>query len=227
MASAPQPNPDPNFDRNAQRTSSFPAVIGKLAVHEDVSGRNFTEEGRVQAKLRFLEAFARDGTIRSGCRAAGINRTTYYRWVEGDEGFREGLSMASEEYEDSIREAIQKRAIEGVVREKRAYYKGDLVDVQVEREYSDTLLAGMAKAKLPEYKAGVDAGGEGKIPLEVALAMAAALGNQGIPSDGVVGGSGDLKKEREREDANARTSAREKQRKQDPIDVSEYKFKDE
>lgn len=205
--------PDPKFSRNIGRKTSLPAVVRHLAVYESPTGRNFTEEGREAAKKTFLEAYAQFGTIARACRIAGISRPTYNNWMERDTEFADGFRLAAEDYQDSLRDEIHRRAVEGVVREKHTYYKGELVGIQTEREYSDSLLMATAKAKLPEFKPDAESEAEGKIPLAAVLSMMSALGDAGIPGDLAE----DPERPKKKEDAHAPT-------REAPIDA-EYRFR--
>ena len=213
MASSPEVPPGVN--RSEGRNSSFPMTLYRgVARHDDVTGRNFTEEERKKRKEMFLQAYALKGTIKAGCDAATINRTTYYFWLERDGKFADSLALAKEDYEDSIREAIHTRAIDGIVKERRVYYKGDLVDVQYETEYSDTLLAQMAKAKLPEYQKDSEEEANKKIPLSAIQDIARALGETlASPEAEVVEPFPDVSK-----------SANKKRAKDAPIDVYDYRI---
>lgn len=212
------PPPDENVNRGEGRLSSLPIPYRGLALRSDVTGKNFTEEGRAKAKQAFIEAYATSGTIRAGCRAAGINRATYYSWLEADPEFVDSLQLAKEDHEDAVREEIQRRAVEGTLKEHRAYFRGEIVDIWHEREYSDTLLGQMAKAKLPEYKKD-EAEEDKKIPLAALQGILDTLNGTGRPG-------GTIQKEGAGADPHARPHGTRSRAREDIIDVDEYQFKD-
>src|SRR5207253_3228748 len=94
------------------------------------------------------EAFAKTGVIRSAARAAEIDRSTVYAWQEHDDQFSVRFGQARAESDDRIREEIRRRALSGTL--KPVYYLGERVGTI--REYSDTLLIFLAKARMPEFR---------------------------------------------------------------------------
>lgn len=124
-------------------------------------GVRLTPEQRRAAQDVFLHEFAIRANLTSACRAAGIDRSTAYDWQERDEAFSFRYKQAEAEANDVLRAAIFQRAVQGV--EKPLHYQGRVVqrkvidpetgkdryvDVTV-REYSDTLLIFLAKARMP------------------------------------------------------------------------------
>lgn len=79
----------------------------------------------------FLKAYSLAGTITHAAAAAGINRTTHYKWLE-EIAYAEAFAAAEEEAIDSLLQACRKRAL------------GDGVD-----KASDLLLIFLLKGKLP------------------------------------------------------------------------------
>lgn len=130
------------------------------------TGRNFTEEGRAEAKKLFLEGYAATGTIRGGCNAAQVNRDTYRYWFTHDKEFAARLEHAKEEYNDILREEIHRRGVDGVPRTRRIYFKGMLVDEWEDIEYSDAMLKMQAQARMPEYREKRNEEGLAQIPVE-------------------------------------------------------------
>lgn len=64
-------------------------------------------------KELFLEALARaGGIVRTACEACGVGRSTYYRWRDGDEAFRQRAEEIAEEQVDRV-ESLLMRLIEG------------------------------------------------------------------------------------------------------------------
>lgn len=53
------------------------------------------------------------GVISQACERAGINRTTYYAWLEDDEKFREEVEACKELETDFVENCLKKRIKEG------------------------------------------------------------------------------------------------------------------
>jgi hypothetical protein len=119
------------------------------------SGQRLTAEEKRRAQAVFLEAFAQSANVTAACRKAGISRETIYRWQEHDATFSLRFKQAEAEANDVIRAAIFQRAVQGV--DKPLHYQGRVVvDERGQRltvkEYSDTLLIFLAKARMPEFR---------------------------------------------------------------------------
>lgn len=118
-------------------------------------GQRLTAEQRKAAQERFLEHFAQNANLTAACRYAGIERNTVYGWQEHDETFSLRYKQAEAEANDVIRAAIFRRAIVGV--DKPLHYQGRLIKDEngksvTVKEYSDTLLIFLAKARMPEFR---------------------------------------------------------------------------
>lgn len=50
------------------------------------------------------------GHISDSCRAVGIERKTYYNWLEKDAAFRDGIIEAEQELNDDIRNVLIEKA---------------------------------------------------------------------------------------------------------------------
>jgi hypothetical protein len=96
----------------------------------------------------FLRTFADNANLRAACKAAGIDRSTVYRWQEHDDAFSFRFKQAEADANDVIRAAIYQRAIQGV--DKPVFHAG--VVAGAVREYSDTLLIFLAKSRMPEFR---------------------------------------------------------------------------
>jgi len=57
-------------------------------------------------------AYARIGTIRAACEAAGIQRRTYYDWSERDEVFVEAAQLAKQEFGDRLEEKLAELSLD-------------------------------------------------------------------------------------------------------------------
>lgn len=128
------------------------------------SGQRLTPQQREAAQTLFLETFAKAANVTLACRSAGIERPTFYRWLEHDTPFSIRYKWAEAEANDAIRGAIYRRAVQGI--DKPLHHHGQMVTEEVidpktgqkvrrpvtVREYSDTLLMFLAKSRMPEFK---------------------------------------------------------------------------
>ena len=61
-----------------------------------------------------IEAFRKTRfSVSAACVACGINRATFYRWLQEDEGFREGITEVREELLDIAEEQLHRHVSEG------------------------------------------------------------------------------------------------------------------
>ncbi len=108
-------------------------------------------------KKAFLEAFRRTGNVSQSAAAAGMERRTAYEWQEHDDVFALDYRQAEIEATELLEAEAHRRAVFGVTKYKGVYYKGNLIEVVEEREYSDTLLIFLLKARAPEkYRERLD-----------------------------------------------------------------------
>ncbi|MEE9286165.1 MAG: hypothetical protein V3V35_10630 [Dehalococcoidia bacterium] len=84
------------------------------------------ETQRAQRQERFLDEYARVGTISAGARAARVDRRTAKRWIDSDAAFRQRFREARAVFEDSIRERLMDRAETGNGATLRFIAKGEL-----------------------------------------------------------------------------------------------------
>lgn len=109
-------------------------------------------------KRAFLAAYAKVGIIGTACRHAGINRWTYYHWVEHDEHFAVSVKRSYAEACDYIEQLALERATVGHEVVKEIHERGEdgavvLVRREVSTHVSDTMLAMMLNGAKPEkYK---------------------------------------------------------------------------
>ncbi len=61
----------------------------------------------------FLAAFRETGNVRLACKAAGVGRSTHYRWREKDSEYREAFDQAKEDATDVLEAEAHRRAVEG------------------------------------------------------------------------------------------------------------------
>lgn len=107
-----------------------------------VSGRPVSE---AQWEL-FLAVYAACGVITQACRAADIDRGTYYLRLHRDPEFEARMREAHEEAKDVVLSELNRRGIEGW--DEPVFQKGKQVGVV--RRYSDAILLALARARLPE-----------------------------------------------------------------------------
>ena len=129
----------------------------------------------------FFAELAKHGQITRATTAAGIDRSHAYKLRDSDPVFGERWSIALETYVDTLEAAAHQRAVEGT--DKGVWHQGE--QVGTERQYSDTLLLAMLKAKRKREDGdaskieltGAD-GGPVKVeesPIEIARTIAFAL----------------------------------------------------
>ena len=139
-------------------------------------GQRMTSTQRKAAQAAFLATFEQSANVTQACRAAGIDRSMAYQWLEHDEQFSILYHQAEQIANDAIRAEIFRRGHDGV--EEPVLNQGQLVyeyepvlDENGEqrkdekgkpmwkrgrmftvRKYSDTLLIFLAKARMPEFR---------------------------------------------------------------------------
>lgn len=65
-------------------------------------------------KLKFIDYYRETrGHISNCARAIGIDRSTYYKWLESDEDFAMAIAEAESELNDDMREALVQLGAEG------------------------------------------------------------------------------------------------------------------
>lgn len=119
-------------------------------------GRATTEKTVTRAREKFLAALSAGHTITKSAEIAGFSRACFYVWRDEDESFATVWDSALEEGVDRLEEEARRRAVDGVDKPVVAMGKiarNDDGSVLMIREYSDSLLALMLKAKKPaEYR---------------------------------------------------------------------------
>ncbi len=61
----------------------------------------------------FLAAFAKVGNVQAAADAAGIDRSTHYRWMKRNSRYRQRFEFAREAAADALEAVARRRAIEG------------------------------------------------------------------------------------------------------------------
>lgn len=96
----------------------------------------------------FLFALAESGNVGKACAAAGIGRQTAYDWREADKDFAAAWDRAQTIATSLLEDESFRRAHDGV--DKPVYQNGSLVGTI--REYSDTLMIFLLKARDKKYR---------------------------------------------------------------------------
>lgn len=109
---------------------------------------------------KFLAALDQTGLVKEACAVAGIHRSTAYEERQRNEDFAIAWHDVEEETTERMEREAIRRAAEGV--EKPVFQGGQHVGSI--REYSDTLLIFMLKARRPEvYRDNVHVQHAGRI----------------------------------------------------------------
>jgi hypothetical protein len=106
-----------------------------------------TERSDQRAREAFLESLVKTCCVLRSAESAGIDRRRLYEMRRDDPDFAEAWSRALEAGNDVLEAEALRRAVEGVD-EPVFTPKGELAGTV--RKYSDTLLALLLKAHLPE-----------------------------------------------------------------------------
>jgi hypothetical protein len=110
----------------------------------------------------FLQALNDTGLVKEACRVAGIHRSTAYEERQRNEEFAVAWHDVEEETTERMEREAIRRAAEGV--EKPVFQGGQQVGAI--REYSDTLLIFMLKARRPErYRENVHVEHSGNVTI--------------------------------------------------------------
>lgn len=117
-------------------------------------------------KEKFLAILSECASVIESCRQTPLNRATVYRWRHADPEFRKAWDEAVELGTDALEDEAIRRAHKGV--RKPVYQQGRRVGTV--REFSDTLLIFMLKARRPsKYKdrGHVELTGSNGAPIEI------------------------------------------------------------
>jgi hypothetical protein len=107
---------------------------------------NRTPKKRRDWKIAWLQAFERELTVSAACKAAKVGRTTAYDARQTDAAFAQAWDDLEAQTTDTMEREGYRRGVEGVDRD--VYHQGEVVGK--ERQFSDTLLIFMLKARKPE-----------------------------------------------------------------------------
>ncbi len=103
-----------------------------------------------QKKKRFLAQYAATGIVSYSCKLAGIARNSFYEWLEKDPVFAERAKDAEKAATELLEKEALRRAVKGVEHRKGVYHAGKKIGTEKIREYSDTLLIFLLKARDPK-----------------------------------------------------------------------------
>lgn len=107
----------------------------------------------LEKRAEFLRLLANGHTVKHAAAAVGLARGTFYKLRDRDEGFKAEWNEAQEAGTQTLEQEARRRAVEGV---KRPVYQHGALVGHV-REYSDTLLIFLLKARRPEvYRERMD-----------------------------------------------------------------------
>ncbi len=126
-----------------------------------------TKKSLLDLQSKFLDAFAKTGTILAASSAIGIERDKVYVWLK-DLDFKVKFAEANKSVDERLETAGMQRAVNGV--ERPVYQGGKLVGTT--REYSDDLLKTMLAARMPKKYARQ---GEIKIDVRVVSQLGAEV----------------------------------------------------
>ncbi len=104
--------------------------------------------GKKKEKLQaaFLTAFRESCTVTQAAKQAGIARRTHYNWLKADPSYQAQFEDLEEEVTETHEREAMRRASEGTL--KPVFYQGKTCGEI--REFSDTLLIFLLKARRPE-----------------------------------------------------------------------------
>src|SRR5207237_5176135 len=109
---------------------------------------NLTPAQRKAAQGIFLATLATGLSVSAAAERAGVSRTIIYAWKHKFPGFSRDWEEAWETGKDSLIAEAHRRGVEGV--EKPIFHQG--IEIARIREYSDTLLLALLKARVKEFR---------------------------------------------------------------------------
>jgi AcrR family transcriptional regulator len=116
-------------------------------------------------RAKFLEHYKELCVISKAAEAAGIQRRTFYDWLEKSAEFKAAFEDARKHVSEKLEAEAIRRAYDGV--EEPVFYKG--LQIGTIRKYSDTLLIFLLKAADPEKyreKSSLELTGRSDQPIE-------------------------------------------------------------
>jgi hypothetical protein len=101
------------------------------------------EDARQRA---YLIDYANNGGVENASRVAGVSREAIWKWRKADPQFEEKELSAKSMFAERLEREALRRAVEGI--DKGVWYKGKRIGSEI--EYSDSLLAALLKANIPD-----------------------------------------------------------------------------
>ena len=125
-------------------------------------------------KRKFIAAFSQmPFTVTAAAKAAGIDRRTFYDWLDDDPDFAALTEIAFQDGTDTIEEAVHGRAVNGAVIRRRFDSQGNVVAEEI--SYSDKLADTALKARRPaKYRERVSLEHSGAIASPPSAQLAAS-----------------------------------------------------
>lgn len=107
----------PNGEAASHTHISYLEGVGVPPTLDELAGSldpfDHTPEGRAKRQAVFLLALQEFGTIKAGCRACNISRTTYIKWIEDFPEFKEATENAFMDVGDDLEEEVFRRGKNG------------------------------------------------------------------------------------------------------------------
>jgi len=158
--------------------------------HQTAKKPPHEEPRTLLAMQAFLEEFSNHCNVGRSCTAAGISRSTAYRWRQESDWFDERYEKTKKVALTALEDEMHRRAYEGT--EEPVFHNGEVCGAM--RKYSDTLAIFLAKSHDPKYREHqrLDLGGSvaiGTMTEDEIRTELATLGAVGVlppppPSDG-------------------------------------------
>jgi hypothetical protein len=104
------------------------------------------KRSKEKKQREFIEAFSQYASITKACKKSKVPRRTIYDWFAAEPMFKAEFDRATEQAIGALEDEAIRRAVEGV--NKPVYQGGKKVGTV--KEYSDSLLHLMLKARAPE-----------------------------------------------------------------------------
>lgn len=104
------------------------------------------DKKRGKSQAAFLTAFRESCTVAQAAKTAEVGRRTHYDWLKADPSYRAQFEDLEEAVTETLEREAMRRASEGTL--KPVFYQGKACGEI--REYSDTLLIFLLKARRPE-----------------------------------------------------------------------------
>jgi hypothetical protein len=108
--------------------------------------RRKSEKQKTASQRAFLNTLAGGATVEDAARAAATSKTTVYQWRAAEPAFAKDWAVSYQIGGDTLEAEAQRRAVEGTL--KPIFHQGKVVGHV--REYSDTLLIFLLKARNPQ-----------------------------------------------------------------------------